>query len=308
MIKIKFVIILIILFLSCNFSKANIKIKYKIGDKIITNIDIINEKNYLIFMRPSLVSLSKNEILEVSKNSLIRDIIKKKEINRVFKDLNNKNLINEIEKKLLNFKNVKNKDEFIKLLEPGNLNFEEIIDKMKYEALWNELIYQKYNTFLKIDKKELEKNLKIKIANDKKFEYNLSELLFDVETNENYEKKYNDILKYIKNNNFKAAATRFSISNSSNNGGEIGWVKETLLSKNLSSILNNMKKFEITKPIKYPSGYLLLRINDKRDMKQVVNIDKELDDLINFEKNKQLNQFSLLFFKKLKQNSVINEY
>ena len=61
-----------------------------------------------------------------------------------------------------------------------------------------------------------------------------------------------------------------------------------------------MKKFEITKPIKYPSGYLLLRINDKRDMKQVVNIDKELDDLINFEKNKQLNQFSLLFFKKLK--------
>ena len=308
MIKIKFVIILIILFLSCNFSKANIKIKYKIGDKIITNIDIINEKNYLIFMRPSLVSLSKNEILEVSKNSLIRDIIKKKEINRVFKDLNNKNLINEIEKKLLNFKNVKNKDEFIKLLEPGNLNFEEIIDKMKYEALWNELIYRKYNTFLKIDKKELEKNLKIKIANDKKFEYNLSELLFDVETNENYEKKYNDILKYIKNNNFKAAATRFSISNSSNNGGEIGWVKETLLSKNLSSILNNMKKFEITKPIKYPSGYLLLRINDKRDMKQVVNIDKELDDLINFEKNKQLNQFSLLFFKKLKQNSVINEY
>ena len=43
-------------------------------------------------------------------------------------------------------------------------------------------------------------------------------------------------------------------------------------------------------------------------MKQIVNIDKELDDLYRFETNKQLNQFSLLFFKKLKQNTVINEY
>ena len=133
-------------------------------------------------------------------------------------------------------------------------------------------------------------------------------MLFEIETNDDFKKKYKEILKYIANNSFKAAANRYSISNSSSKGGEIGWVKETLLSDNLNDILNKMKKLEITKPIKYPTGYLILKINDKRDMKQVVNIDKELKDLLNYEKNRQLNQFSLLFYKKLKQNTVINEY
>ena len=69
-----------------------------------------------------------------------------------------------------------------------------------------------------------------------------------------------------------------------------------------------MKKNEITKPIKYPNGYLILKINDKKEMKQIINIDKELKELNKFEKNKQLNQFSLLYYKKLKQNTIINEY
>ena len=69
-----------------------------------------------------------------------------------------------------------------------------------------------------------------------------------------------------------------------------------------------MKKNQITKPIKYPNGYLLLKINDKKEMKEVVDIEKELNDLISYERDKQLNQFSLLYYKKLKQNTVINEY
>ena len=64
---------------------------------------------------------------------------------------------------------------------------------------------------------------------------------------------------------------------------------------------------EITKPLKYPNGYLLLKINNKKKMKEVINIDKELDELYSYERNKQLNQFSLLYFKKLKQNTTINE-
>ena len=73
-------------------------------------------------------------------------------------------------------------------------------------------------------------------------------------------------------------------------------------------ILGNMKKNQITKPIKYPNGYLLLKINDKKEMKDVVDIEKELNDLISYERDKQLNQFSLLYYKKLKQNTKISEY
>ena len=69
-----------------------------------------------------------------------------------------------------------------------------------------------------------------------------------------------------------------------------------------------MKKGQITQPIKYPNGFLLLKINNKKEMKQILDEDKALNEIINFERNKQLTQFSLLLFKKLKQNTIINEY
>ncbi len=301
--------VLVFLFLlQNNVLKASIKIKYKIGDDIITNTDINNEKNYLIFLRPDLRNLSNDEILKISQNSLIREIIKKKEIKRVFKDLNNKLIINEVKKKLFVFKNVSGEEEFLKLLETSNLDYEKIVEKMKYEAFWNELVFQKYNPMIKIDKEQLRINLKTKISQDKKFEYNISEILFEIEKNEDLKSKYEKITKYINLNDFKAAASRFSISNSANNGGEVGWIKETLLSENLNSILKKINKNEITKPIKYPTGYLILRINDKKELKQKINFEKEFKELVMYEKNKQLNQFSLLLFKKLKQNIQINEY
>ena len=79
--------------------------------------------------------------------------------------------------------------------------------------------------------------------------------------NENFKTKYKKILDYIKINNFKTAATKYSISNSSKRGGEIGWIKETLLSNKINSILSTMNSNQISKPIKYPNGYLILKIN-----------------------------------------------
>lgn len=287
---------------------AKIEIRYKVGNEIITNIDVSNEKDYLTFLRPNLNNLANNELLKISEDSLIRDLIKKKEINSVFKDVNNKTIIKEIEKTLFRFKNVKTKSEFLNLLKDTNIEYEKIVEKMKYEALWNELIFQKYNSLIKIDENKLKLELKAKISNNIKFEYNISELLFEVEKNENLNKKYEEILNFIKLNDFKTAASKYSIANSANIGGEIGWIKETLLSKNLNSLIGNLKKSEITNPIKYPTGYLLIKLNGKKEIKQSINLDKELKELINFEKNKQLNQFSLLFYKKLKQNTKINEY
>ena len=308
MLKFLFFFLISIFLNSVNDLNAKIQIKFKVGGEIITSTDIENERKYLVFLRPDLKDLSNDEIIKVSENSLIRNMIKKKEIDKVFKDLDNKIIINEIKNKLISFKKVKNENEFKDLLYKANIDYDKIIEKMKYEAFWNELIFQKYNSLIRIDEKRLKSDLKSKISSNKKFEYNISELLFEVENTENINKKYDEIIAYIKSNNFKSAATRFSISNSSSNGGNIGWIKETLLSDNLNKLLKKLKKNQITKPIKYPNGYLLLKINDIREIKQKIDIDRELEDLINFEKNKQLNQFSLLFYKKLKQSTIINEY
>ena len=300
------IILCIILFPDTLFGE--IQIKYKIDDQIITNVDILNEKNYLIFLRPNLKNISNKDILKISENSLIKEIIKKKELDKIFKKNDNSKFVNEVKKNLLAFKKVKNESELKKLIETNNISYEEVIEKIKYESLWNEFIYKKYSSYVKIDEKVLKKKLKTKMLKTKKYEYNLSEILFEVEQKENLKNKYKKISDYINFNDFKAAAARYSISDSSNKGGEIGWVKETLLSNEINNILSKMNENEISNPIKYPNGYLILKINKKKIIKQVINIDKELENLIRFETNKQLNQFSLLLFKKLKQNTVINEY
>ena len=287
---------------------SSIDIKFKIGDEIITNIDIQDEENYLIFLRPKLSSLPKKELVKISENSLIKEIIKKKELKRVFKNIEDKGLKEDIKKSIFNYKNVKNEEEFINLTKEKNINYEKILEKIKFEGLWNEFIFRKYNNLVKIDKTLLKEELIKNISNKKKYEYELSEILFEINSNEKFETKYKNILEYIKNNDFKSAASKFSLSNSVNRGGEIGWVKETLLSEKIVNKLKNLKKGQISNPIKYPNGYLLLKVNNKKEMKQKIDIDKELSEKVNFERNKQLNQFSLLYYKKLEQNTKINEY
>ena len=306
MIKIIFIIKIFFFILLSSTINAKIQIKYKIGNDVITNVDIENESKYLIFLRSSLKNLPKNELNKISENSLIREIIKKKEINKIYKNFNNELIIKRVNEKLIKFVNVNNEDDLKYFLKKNNIDYNFIFEKTKYEQLWNDLIIRKYNSLVKINRDKLKQDLTIKISKNQKYEYHLSEILFDINENEKVEKKYKDILKFIKKNNFKTAASKYSIANSSVKGGEVGWIKETLLSKEIMSVLKEMSIKEVTKPLKYPNGYLLLKINDKKKMKDIVNIDKELDELFNYERNRQLNQFSLLYYKKLRQNTIIN--
>lgn len=307
MLNIRVLILILLILFQFNTLNAKIIVKFKVGDEIVTNIDIFNEKKYLIFLRPDLENLKEEELINLAERSIIKEIIKKKEIKKIFNDDNPK--INEqVKKKLFKFKKVNNEEELVNLAKKNNINYDKVIEKIKYEGLWNEYIFQKYNPLIKIDKKKLKKNLLKKISNEKKFEYSLSEILFEIEKSETVEIKYKKIFDYINLNNFKTAVTKYSISNSSDLGGAIGWVKETLLSNKLNLILENMEIGEISKPIEFPNGYLILKINDKRELKQKMDIDKEFKELINYERNKQLNQFSLLLYKKLKQNITVNEY
>ena len=304
--KIKFLFVLFLLIFISYKLDAKIYIKYKVGDQIITNFDIENEIKNLIFFRPNLEKLSKDELDKIAKNTLIREIIKNTEIRKAFNNINSIDLEKKVKQRLFAYKKVKNEDELIQILRKDNINYKEIVEKVKYETLWNELIFQKFNKSVKIDKDYLSKQLKAKIYKNRKFEYNLSEILFEVDNNENVIKKNDEILNSIKKYGFKASASKYSISNSASIGGNIGWVKETVLSDKIVNKLDKLNIDGITKPIKYPNGFLILMINDKKEIKKEINFDEELNEFIKFEKNKQLNQFSQLYYKRLKQNTIIN--
>ena len=306
MLKKKLFICFIISLIFSNFVKSQeIIIISKVDNEIITNIDIEIEKKYLLLLNNNLNELSENEFSELAKNSLIREIIKKKE---VYKSFNKQSDVtkNKVIKNFYNRLGFDKKNEFIKFLDKKNINFENLKQKLIIEAMWNQLIYIKFNNKIRIDKNSI-KNKIIDYYNskDKKYEYNLSEIAIDIEKNVDLKEK--EILKYIEQFGFEIAANKYSKSDTSKYGGEIGWIKSTRLSKKIKNKISIIKVGEITKPIQTPNGYLFLKLNDKREIVEKLDLEKELKQQINFEKNRQLNQFSLIYYKKLKKNTNIYE-
>ena len=113
---------------------------------------------------------------------------------------------------------------------------------------------------------------------------------------------------FIEKYGFEAAATKYSISETSLNNGKIGWVKINNITNEIRSIIDKLSKGEISKPLKVSNGNLLIKVNDIRKLKNNFNLDEEVKKQINFKQNRQLSNLSLNFYKKLKQNRIIYEY
>ena len=311
--KLKIIFIYFLSFFYFNLITAvigsEVYIVLKIEDEIVTNLDIIKEKNYLIALNNSLSKINQNQLETLAKNSIIKEKIKKKELIKYF-DLEKassimENLILDLSKKL----NFRNQEELNKYLLNFNLDIDEIKEKLKIETLWNQLIYDRFIDQVSIDENKLRDDLKtsIKYSSNQLYEYHLSEILFELNSNETQEQKYNLIIANIEESGFKNASNFYSISESSKFGGEIGWINKTQLSKSIIKEIEKIEVGKLTRAIQVGNNFMILRINDKRKINKKINFDEELKKLIIFEKNKQLNQLSLIYFNKIKQNIFINE-
>lgn len=305
----KIYLILLILSFSNTFAVSNndVYIFATVNDKIITNFDIKREINYLKILNPNLSKLEEEKILELSKNSLINELIKKSELEKFF-DLDKENpFADEYLKNLylkLNFTNEKVFENA--LIKSNNYSINQVKKKLRIEILWNELIYKKYGNQVKIDKNILIKKVE-SFKNKTLNEYLLSEIIFKKSKDENIDNLINDIKLSIQEIGFDNAANIYSISDSSKIGGNIGWIKENNLSDVVYENLKNMNKGEYTDVIQLGNNYLILKINEIRTEKILINKEEELNKMIKFETNKQLNQFSKIYFDKTKINYNINE-
>ena len=283
------------------------KIILKIENQIITSIDIINEINYLQALNPNIKNLAEKRLNLISKNSLIREKIKEKEILKYTENIDlDEKFLDSLIKQRYSRLGLKNKKEFLNYLENYNINIKTIEKKISIEALWNQLIYQKFSNSLKIDEEKLIKEIKIKLSKDEK-NLLLSEIVFKVNNKNDLNKKFADIQKDINTENFESAALIHSISDSSRVGGKLGWIKLSSLNKLIINELKNLKKGDITKPIFTPNGYLVLKIDDIKYLKKEYDEKKELNELIKLKTNEQLNQHSIIYFNRIKKNTNINE-
>ena len=282
------------------------KIIHNIQNEIITNIDIKNEFKYLLALNNSLKQLDKEKILNISNESIIREKIKKIEILKNFKELKlNEEYSELLLKKIYTRLNLKTIKEFQLYLKEYGLNISEIKTKIAIDTLWNELIIQKYSSQININetgiKKEILKNNKIQTK-----EYQLSEIIFEVTNKQEINKKYNEIIKSVSEIGFGNSAATYSFSESSKIGGDIGWINENSLNDEIRKNINTLKVGEITKPIILSNGILILKLIDTKNSETTINVENELKKAITYERNRQLNQYSKIYYNKIKKNLEFN--
>ena len=304
-IKINFFIIAYIVFFFTNLWALENKILFKVDNKIITSIDLYNELKYLEIINKEFKNTSQKKAFEIAKRSLIREKIKEIELSKVFKELKVESEF--LDKMIINyFKSfeINNISDFEIYFATKEINPDSIKKKISLEILWNQFIYSKFKENIKIDKELIRNDL---LNKNKKKEFLLSEILFNLDKNEKLNDKIILLEREIENNGFSKTALSYSNSDTANKGGKLGWVNETILNTKIKEKVKKTKVGNFTKPIVIPGGFLILKIEDVREVENISDLNLEINKVIKIKTNEQLNQLSNIYFNKVKKNITINE-
>ena len=305
--KLVSLIFIINIFLT-NCYSAEIKIEFQVGKEIITNFDIKKEVNYLTALNNSLLDLENSQILEIATDSLIKEKIKYIELKKYYEFKSEDKYLNQIYSNFINRLKLQNENEINEYFKKFNLTKEEILSKIQIETLWNQLIFEKYNSQVIIKKDLIRDKLK-KLEQTKNIkEVNLSEIVFQIKDQNNLDQKLNEIKKSILKVGFENTANLYSISDSKSFGGKIGWINESSLSELIISNIKDLKKDEISSPINIGSNYILLKINEIRKSEKKIDKNEEYKKLELLERDRQLNKFSMIYFNKVKINTNVKKF
>ena len=105
---------------------------------------------------------------------------------------------------------------------------------------------------------------------------------------------------------FKNAAIKYSISNSSSDGGDIGWINAKSLSSEMLSIISKMKVGEMSRPIVRTDRIIILKLLDQKKIDiNKVDINDLRKKIIKNKKNQLLSLYSNNHLSKLKNTALI---
>jgi peptidyl-prolyl cis-trans isomerase SurA len=303
--KILLLVFIILTYFQNSYSENSISIVYKINNKIITSLDIKKEEQYLLALNNQLQNLDKRKRFNLAKESALREKIKEIELEKYYVFNQENPLLDKIIESFYTKLKLNNENEFMKYLQAFNLTIPELKKKIEIERSWNDLIYKIYNNQVNIDENKLKS--KIKNKKNKTTLLLLSEIIFTKDQGQSVDQKIKNIYESIKEIGFKNTANIYSISDSAKFGGDIGWVDKQKLSKKILEFVEKTQVNNYTKPIPISNGYMILKLEEQKDQIIKVDINKELEEMIRFETDNQLNKFSKIYFDKIKINTIINE-
>lgn len=299
-----FFLFLIIWSISTKCVALENKILFKVNNEIITSIDLLNNLNYLKSLNPNFENLDKNTMMSIGSTELIKHKIKEIAIEQITNQSIDKNLLEDFLVSNYAMNNIKNINELDKYLNQYDIEVEYLKSKMKTNLLWNRLIFSKFSDKVVINKDKIKNELS---KNNSQNEYNLSEIIFSLENNETLGQKSKKIFDIIEKDGFDTAALKFSNSDSSSLGGNIGWIKENSLNKNVRDSLKKVQEKKYTTPIVIPGGFLILKINELRTIELFSNIEEAVEETIKIKTNEQLNQFSNIYLNKFRKDVKIEK-
>ena len=195
-----------------------------------------------------------------------------------------------------------------KTFESNGIKFSNIVKRFETELKWNTLIFQLYKNRISINIEEIEDQLKLAQNRKKIYNYLISEIIIrPVETGK-LESKIEELKSKIEIEGFEKVAMDLSISETAFKGGDLGWINENVLTKKFKSIIVKTPVGKISEPILLPEGILLFKIRDKKQQEESKSLEETKNIIVEAEKTKILNMYSLSHYDKLRRTISINYY
>ena len=302
----KIYLILILVMFPLKIAYCEVFIVAKVNQEIITNIDLDFEKRYLVSLNPNLKKLDQNRITEYAKNSLINEKIKKIEIEKIFKIVPNETLLSKVIADIYSSIGISSLSEFESYLSQNKIDIKRVKEKISIEIAWNDLIVKIFANEIEIDQNFLIQEIE-KIGEEKIDKLLISEIIFTINEKKELKPKYEEIKKSINEIGFEETARIYSLSDSKKSGGNLGWIYKNQLSKNVRERLNEIQIGGFTEPIVTSGGFLILKLNDLKTEDVKIDKDAQLKKMIEFERERQFTRFSTLYYKRVFNNTEINE-
>ena len=303
--KFKTLIIIIFIFFFSNNSSAKVEnnIVLKVENEIITTFEIKNKILSSLVLANQEVSQSNiNRLKKQAINYLIQQKLKKIELKKYNFKRDQAQLDN-----YLNSISSNNIDNLKKKFSNNNVDFDLFIDDLDIDLKWQKYIYKVFSKKIEIDEQNISKELENLLRNKSEIEqYRISEIEISLANDVSDKEKILNIENQIKEFGFESAALRFSVSSSSSNKGDLGWLNAKSLNNKIYEIIKNMKEGEVTKPLITANSALFLKLNQKRISKvKNLNINELKANLINKKKNELFNLYSKSLLSKLRNTSLI---
>jgi peptidyl-prolyl cis-trans isomerase SurA len=298
-----FYILFFLILINCSISYAssNTKIIVKVGSEIITSYELENKIKSTLFLSGEEINQKNiNQIKNSSLNSLINLKLKIEEIKRYQINKDNQTRVDNYLNLISSRFNIPPSG-LQKVFSTNQIDFNQHLDQIRTEFLWQNLIFEVYSKKINLNEDQILLELNKTIQNQKLIEeYHLAEIEVKISDDSQTNDVENEIKNYINQFGFEKAANKYSISNSSINGGDIGWVNSTALSEEIYKIVKNLKINSFSQATRTTDTMLFLKLINKRkisdiDKLNVVEIknsiiNKQTNDLLSIYANNHLSQ------------------